>query len=109
MTVSSLRAVLLGATLLLVGCDHASKYAARSALEGEPPRPVVGRALDLRYRENRDVAFELLRWIPDRPRATLLAVAGALAIGALGLVLLRRPSFDLGGAALVLLLAGAAG
>src|SRR5256885_13196564 len=109
MKASALRAALLGTTLLLVGCDHASKRAAKTALEGAPARPVVGQVLDLRYRENRDVAFELLRWVPERPRATLLAVAGALAVVALGLALLRRTALDRGAAAVALLLAGAAG
>jgi signal peptidase II len=106
----SVRAVLLGAAVtVLVGCDHVSKEVARSTLEGGPPRPVVGRALDLRYVENRDVAFELLRWIPDRARAILLLVTGAAALAVLATLLLRRRGFDLPGAALLFLLAGAAG
>jgi signal peptidase II len=100
---------LAGIALLLVGCDHATKQAAQHALSGGPPRPVIGSVLDLRYTENRDVAFELLRWIPDRPRATLLLVAGAAALAALGVVLFRRRGLDAGTAAFLLLFAGAAG
>jgi signal peptidase II len=106
----SVRAVLLGAAAtVLVGCDHVSKEVARSTLEGGPPQPVVGRVLDLRYVENRDMAFELLRWLPERARAILLLVTGAAALAVLATLLLRRRGFDLSSAALLFLLAGAAG
>jgi signal peptidase II len=101
--------LLLAATFLLVGCDHVSKEVAKSALEGEPPRRLLGPLLDLRYTENRDVAFELLRWVPGGVRGPLLLVCGAVALGVLVTVLLRRRVFDGVTAALLLLLAGAAG
>jgi signal peptidase II len=103
------RAALLVAALLLAGCDHLTKNAAKSALEGEAPRPVVGRILDLQYRENRDTAFELLRWVPEGPRRVLIEVGGAAALAALTVLLLRRRQLDGTTAALVLLLAGGAG
>lgn len=69
---------------LLVGCDHATKLAASSALR-ERPLAVVPGVLDLVYTENHDVAFSLLRGapVPHRP-AVLLAIAalGVLAVGA---------------------------
>jgi signal peptidase II len=108
-----LRLALLGAVILLVGCDHATKNVAKSALEDQPPRTIVqtslGRVLDLRYTENRDIGFNLLRWVPERARAKVLLVTGALAIVGLGIVLLRRPALDAVTAALALLLAGGAG
>jgi len=99
----------LAAVTLLVGCDHASKQLAKGALEGGPPAPLVRGILDLQYRKNRDVAFELLRWIPERARAVLVLVLGALALAALTTALVRRRSLDATTAALLLLLAGAAG
>jgi signal peptidase II len=95
--------------MLLVGCDHASKRLAKGALEGKAPHPVVGRALDLQYRENRDTAFGLLRRMPEGLRAPVLLVVGALAIAALATVALRRRRLDLTTGALFLLLAGALG
>jgi signal peptidase II len=111
------RVRLVLAAFLLIGCDHATKRVAKSALEGEPPRPVVGHLLDLQYTENRDAAFGIFRWIPVGPRGVMLKVIGALALGALTLALLRRRRpggthgwrIDLTSSALVFLLAGAAG
>jgi signal peptidase II len=110
MTPERLRPALLGiAASLLVGCDHVSKDVAKAALEGGPPHPVVGRVLDLRYAENRDMAFGLLRFIPDGVRAVVLLLAGAAALTVLTTLLLRRRGFDLTSAALLFLLAGATG
>jgi signal peptidase II len=82
--------VLVGLTLL-VGCDHATKLAAKSGLEGQPPHQLIRGVLDLRYTENTDVAFNLLRAVPERVRAPILiAFGGAAALALLGLLLLRR-------------------
>jgi hypothetical protein len=39
----------LALVLPLVGCDHATKWAAKGALEDQPPRQLLGRVLELRY------------------------------------------------------------
>jgi signal peptidase II len=102
-------ALLLGLTLL-VGCDHATKLAAKSALEGQGPRQVVHGVLDLRYTENTDVAFNLLRTVPERVRAPLLVALGAAAVlGLLGALLLRRAELGLARVALLFVTAGAVG
>jgi signal peptidase II len=101
-------ALVLAGLVTLVGCDHATKYAAKAELEGQPPRVVIASMLDLRYTENTDVAFSLLRWIPEGVRAPLLVVFGALAMVVL-IVLLRRSSPGLARAGVVLILAGALG
>lgn len=67
----------------LVDCDHVTKYAAKADQEGGTPQTVIGSVLDLRYVENTDVAFNLLRWIPEAVRGPLLIALGALAIVAL--------------------------
>jgi lipoprotein signal peptidase len=77
------RLVLLTALTLLVGCDHATKFAVKSELEGQGPRSLIHGLLDLRYTENTDVAFNLLRAVPERVRAPLLVVMGAAAMIAL--------------------------
>ena len=62
------RFALLIALTLLVGCDHVTKFAAKAELEGHAPRPLIHAVLGLRYTENTDVAFNLLRAIPERVR-----------------------------------------
>jgi signal peptidase II len=98
----------LALVLPLVGCDHATKWAAKGALEDQPPRRIVGRVLELRYAENTDVAFNLLRWIPETARRYALLVFGAAALAALMVAAMRaqRPWMR---AAWLLIAAGAAG
>ena len=71
---------------------------------------LIGGILDVRYVENTDVAFNVLRWIPEHVRTPVLLVAGALALAGLGVLLLRRPPrTTLLRAALLLVTAGAFG
>jgi signal peptidase II len=93
----------------LVGCDHVTKYAAKAELESQPPRPLISSVLELRYVENTDVGFGLLRWIPDSTRQPLMLVTGALAICALVVLLLRFSGPLSSKVALVLILGGALG
>jgi signal peptidase II len=60
--------LLLFCTMTLVGCDHATKFAASTALRGKAV-DVIPSVLDLQYTENHDVAFSLFRSvdIPHRP------------------------------------------
>ena len=105
----SKRASVLVALLMLVGCDHATKIAAKAELENRPPRQLIASVLELRYAENTDVAFNVLHRIPVSVRAPLLIVFGAAALLALGVLLLRSRAASGERAALLLLLAGAAG
>jgi signal peptidase II len=97
------------ALVALVGCDHATKYVAKAELESEPPRPVIGSLLDLRYAENTDIAFNLLRFVPEHVRGPLLVVFGAVALSALAFVAFRRPGTRATTAAYLLILGGALG
>jgi signal peptidase II len=97
------------AVLPLVGCDHASKWAAKEALENGPPRQLLGRILELRYAENTDIAFNLLRWVPETWRTRALLIFGAVAVTALLVALWRARENALAGAALALIAAGAIG
>ena len=101
----------LGPLLLvapLVGCDHVTKWAAKGALEDQPPRQLLGRVLELQYAENRDIAFNLLRWVPESVRRYGLVIFGAVALVALlvAVVRARQPGVR---AALLLITAGAMG
>jgi signal peptidase II len=104
------RLALFGLLTLLVGCDHATKFVAKSQLEGERPRQLLRGVLDLQYTENRDVGFNLLRAIPEQTRTKIMVVAGALALLVLGAALIQgAPQARLTRAALLLLTAGAVG
>ena len=103
------RLVLLATLTLLVGCDHATKFAAKSELEGLGPRSLLHGFVDLRYTENTDVAFNLLRAVPERERAPLLVVTGAAAMIALLGFLLSRRGLGFPRVALLLMTAGALG
>lgn len=100
---------ILAAVATLVGCDHATKFVAKKELESAPPHYVIGRVLDLRYVENRDIAFSALRFIPhDVRRPLLIVVQGAIILG-IGFVLSRRRVVGVARVALILALAGALG
>jgi signal peptidase II len=101
------------ALTLLVGCDHATKLVAKSELEGSGVRPLVRGVLDLRYTENTDVAFNLLRAMPERTRVPLLLAVGGVAVlglvGVLFFMLARRSGTGVTRAAMLLVTAGALG
>jgi len=97
------------ALLALVGCDHVTKQVAKADLQGQPPRPMLGSVLELRYVENTDVAFNLLRAVPEKTRAPLLLVSGLLGCATLLTLLAWRPRRPAIQVALVLVAAGALG
>lgn len=84
------RALLLVCTTLgLVGCDHATKLAAKSWLDA--PVPVVSGLVELRYAENRDIAFSLTRaWSGPSKRVALVATGLVLVAGLLAWAWRRR-------------------
>jgi len=104
------RLLILALLLLLVGCDHASKGVAKAELETGGARELIRGFVSLRYVENTDVAFNLLRWVPEAVRFRALVVAGALAVVALCFLLLRaRANVRMTLCALLLVTAGAVG
>jgi signal peptidase II len=102
--------LLLGA-LLLGGCraDQATKAWARGTFQ-DTPVTVLPQVLELRYAENRAIAFSMFHQLPDRARVPLVLGLSGLAFLAL-LTLIWRMRRQ--GAArlfpLVLILAGALG
>lgn len=104
----------LALLLTLVGCDQTTKRLAETHLAGADPVSLVDGLLDLRYAENRDVAFGALRAIPDAPRQVLmLALVTTLTLVLAGLWVRRqrerRDGAALELAALSAVLAGALG
>jgi signal peptidase II len=100
---------LLFPLLALIAGDHATKYVAKSQLEGRAPHQVISFFLDLRYAENTDVAFNLLRWVPLSWRSVFLVVFGGCAVVALVVALFWRSGNQATTAALLFILAGALG
>jgi len=95
----------------LLGCDVGTKELATRELRGEPPLSVAGDVVQLRYAENRDVGFSLLRSIDEPTRYRLLLAVVPLVM--LGLCVLwyrrRREAPLLEHLAFGALLAGALG
>src|SRR5689334_9807319 len=73
--------------LLMMGCDHATKARAESL---KTPLTLWPGVFELRYAKNPAIAFSMLEGWPDRVRAPLLIVAGALAIVSIGWLWVRR-------------------
>ena len=85
--------VLLAA--LLAGCDHATKRAASVFLAELPPVRVVPGVFDLRYAENHDMAFSLLRGWTHPDKALLLALLPSAMLLFVALLWWRRRSAPL--------------
>lgn len=93
----------------LVGCDHATKLGAERELRGQPPAHVLP-GVDLEYRQNPGVAFNVERALPAGGRTALIVGVGVLAMGLLGAALWRRRgTISLETAGLALVAAGALG
>lgn len=105
------RLAVLALLSLLVGCDHTTKGIAKAELEGGKSVELIGGVLDLRYVENTDIAFNLLRWIPLEIRSPALLITGAVAVLGLFTLLMFRPRSEglAVRSAFVLLVAGAIG
>ena len=94
----------------LVGCDHVSKHLARTNLSDGSVYPLAGSAFDLRYTENRDIAFNLMSSLPDSVKLPLIFGTGGVAILALAALLFFSRKLTLTQTlALAAVLAGALG
>jgi signal peptidase II len=103
-------ALLIASLAVLVGCDHATKHWAHTALRRAPAIELVAGVVDLRYAANHDVAFSLLRKVPIEVKAPALLAFGTLAVFALSLHWYRRRHAAVAEqAAYVLCLGGALG
>jgi signal peptidase II len=77
-------------TAALVGCDHGTKLVAQRALEDRGPLGLVRGVLDLRYTENHDTAFSLLRSLQFEGKAALIVALALFALGAITVMWWRR-------------------
>lgn len=95
----------------LVGCDHATKLWAHTELRAAPPLDILPGLVDLAYVQNHDVAFSLLRAIPDAVRQPAILALGLLGMSLLGAVWVHRRAQARAAEHLsyVLLMGGAAG
>src|SRR5688572_26967742 len=97
---------LVALALGLVGCDHATKIAAKASLEGATAVPiapaVLHGAVELRYVQNDDIAFSALRQLGVPRSPALLSVVALAAIGTIAVLALaarrRRPQREGAGA-----------
>jgi signal peptidase II len=97
-------------TLALVGCDHATKAVAEAALARRGPVSLVPGLLDLRYAQNHDTAFSLLRGLHFPGKEALLVVVSVITIGAVMFAWWRRRgASSTEQAAYALVVAGAVG
>ena len=102
--------LVVAALLFLVGCDHATKYAAERQLRDQPSRPVIHNAVALEYHQNHGVAFNNERVLPSSARKPLIFAIGIGAMGLLAVALWRRRGkLTVETAALVFVAGGAAG
>lgn len=104
-----LRGLLLLFAVLLVGCDHATKLAAHTVLQGRTVDVVPG-VLDLRYAENHDTAFSLTSGLHSPLKGVFLTALAVVGVVFVALLWWRRrgaPRAQQVGYAM--LLAGAAG
>jgi signal peptidase II len=97
-------------TLALVGCDHATKAVAQTALGRRGPVAILPGLLDLHYAENRDTAFSLTRVLHFQGKGAVLAAAAVVGLCAVIFAWWRRRRASTAEqAAYALLLAGALG
>lgn len=75
-----LRAAVLALTVVLFGCDHVTKHAAEATLAEGGAVNVVQGVLELRYTENHDTAFSLLRVLGLTPVPAVLLTMAAVAL-----------------------------
>lgn len=108
---NALRGLTLASCLLVFGCDHGTKLAAEAALSDRGPLPLVRGVLDLRYTENHDTAFSLLRTFGVPPMPNLLLLVALLALMGVSAVWLaqRKRLTGMQHAGFALVVAGALG
>jgi signal peptidase II len=87
-TLRGARPLFLLLAAALVSVDQGSKWIVRQHLPGRDIELIPG-FLDLVFAENRDVAFSLLRWVPEGARLPMLITIGIVAVFALAYASIR--------------------
>lgn len=102
--------LLSGMTLLLVGCDQGTKLAALGGLNRKRGLTLFPGVLDLRYTENHDTAFSMLRTVNFEGKMLFLTVGSTISIAfVLALWWSRRAASMLEQCAYAMLVAGGIG
>jgi signal peptidase II len=102
-------ALLASMVVGLVGCDHATKVAAESALRDGHRVNVVPGWVDLRLTENDDIAFNAFSRLSLHPPAWVLTIAAVAALAGVAVAWWRRRPSLVTGCAYALVAAGAIG
>lgn len=84
--------LLAGLVMGLVGCDHATKRLAETELRGHKSPTVIANVLELRYTENRDIGFSLLRSVPERVRKPIIFTLAGAGLSLMVFMWVRRRS-----------------
>jgi signal peptidase II len=104
------RLALLCLPVALIGCDHATKHLAATRLAGSGEISLVPRILGLRYAENHDTAFGMLRAFDGAwKRGLLLSLAALGTLFAIGWWWRARNASPIRHAAHGMIVAGALG
>jgi signal peptidase II len=83
------RLSLLLIVLTTIGCDHATKYAARVSLQGEPNRSYFGNMVRIGYAENTGGFLSLGADMPATHRRVLFTAVTGLVLAGLAVLVFR--------------------
>ena len=97
---------LLVIVLTTIGCDHATKYVARTSLQGEPNRSYFGNIVRIGYAENTGGFLSLGADLPPAHRTVLFTAITGLVLAGLALLVFRGKLDRLTGAGMALFVAG---
>jgi signal peptidase II len=80
---------LLLIVITTIGCDHATKYAARVSLQGEPHRSYFGNMVRISYAENTGGFLSLGADLPPTQRTVLFTALTGLVLAGLATLVFR--------------------
>ena len=100
------RLSLLLIVLTTIGCDHATKYVARTSLQGEPNRSYFGNVVRIGYAENTGGFLSLGADLPSAPRTVLFTAITGLVLAGLAVLVFRGKLDRVTGTGMALFIAG---
>ncbi len=102
------RLSLLFVVLTTIGCDHATKYAARVSLQGAPHRSYFGNMIRISYAENTGGFLSLGAGLPPAHRTVLFTAVTGLVLAGLAALVFRGRLGRITGLGMALFVAGGA-
>lgn len=100
------RLSLLLVVLTTIGCDHATKYAARVTLQGVPHRSYLGNMVRIGYAENTGGFLSLGADLPPAQRTVLFTAITGLVLAGLAILVFRGRLDRITGFGMALFVAG---